>query len=262
MRFRRFGLVKDLFSRYGVPISLFMAVLLCVGGITWLLKVRPNAVVPVTPTTPLPNGVEMRLNHVIFRGISDGKIVWEVLADHFDMTRNQLTFHVSGLKKVALLKEGKQQFTLSADGLERNTQTGDIIINGHVMVMGNDIVLRSPMLTWSDRLQLLSFPQPLAGQLGDITVTAKKGATFKADASTLRCDGQLTVGFRGNLLRAAGAVVEGASQSFTLHGPIEASIQVADAQQWSVGKNLPKIPPIPPDVKARYRDYCRQRGIQ
>ncbi|HEX2948675.1 MAG TPA: hypothetical protein VHV83_03760 [Armatimonadota bacterium] len=212
---------------------------------------------PIRPDTKVPPNVELRLDRVRFRGIANGKVVWEVIADHFDLSKDQMTFKVTGVKKVALLNGGKQELTISADSLDRNTITGDISITGSVTVTGNDIFLRASQFNWSDRLQTLNIPLRLSAQLGDITVISDKGAVYNVMTSTLRSSGKIVLGFKGNLLRANGVTLDGRNQSFTMNGPITAEIVVADAQQWVEGKGLPEIPDIPEQVKDRYQQYTK-----
>ena len=98
---------------------------------------------------------------------------------------------------MALLKDGKQQLTLTADRLQRNTLTGDITVDGNVNITGDDIFMRMPTVTWNDRLQHLTIPQQCSAQFGDITLTLEQGATYNVLDGMLRCDGRINRGRAG-----------------------------------------------------------------
>ncbi|HEY3378901.1 MAG TPA: hypothetical protein VGL77_15555 [Armatimonadota bacterium] len=235
-----------------------LAVVLIVGGGWWLWRGGHHARLPAELAPNIPDDIALRLDHVTFRGLSGGKIVWEVVADHFDLTKDQLKFNVNGLKRVALLNEGRQELMVSADSLERDMSNGNISVQGHVLMTGTDLVFRTPGLAWDDQRQVLNIPHALAAQLGDISIVAKDGATYDVAHGYLRCPGPIVIGTRGNVLRAGAALFSAHGQQFTLFTPVSADLLIADT--GSAGYVLPQIPEIPMQIIERYRTYCRRLG--
>jgi hypothetical protein len=226
------------------------------GGVYWLMDGPPNPSL-TRPNTDIPANDEMRLNHVTFRGLSKGKVTWEIVADHFDIGNEQSAMTFVGLKRAVLERDGKQELTITADSLQRNTLSGDLSITGHVAVEGSNISFKTPLLSWSDRGQVLDIPQKISAQLGDITLTADGGAVYAVTSAQLRCTGQLTLGVRGNLLQAKGAVIDTRAHAFSLIGPVHATIVVDDVQQWIAGKDVPHIPDLPKDIRQRLQAYTQ-----
>jgi len=249
-------------ERKGIWLSALLAIVLIAGGLWWILHAKHLNIPPVTIIPNLPPSIEFRLNHVTLHAISNGKIVWEIDADHFDLTKDQRSFVVGGLQKMALVKDGKEELTVNADGLEQNIITGDISIYGHVSVMGTNLTFRTPGASWSDRTQTLFLPEQFAGQFGDITVVAEKGARYQVNGSLLHCEGNVTVGYNGNIVRAAGLELNAVLNQLTVKGPVHARLVVDDIQQWSEGLNVPKVPEIPQSVKDAYRNHCIEKGYR
>jgi hypothetical protein len=238
-----------------------VAGLLFASGLCWLMRSPVRKIAPYHPISGLPDNIEMRLNHVVFHGVSGGKIVWEIEADHFDVTQNQVSFRATGLKRIALLKEGKQELMVSAESLERNIFTGDIALAGHVTVMGDNMLLRTPNIVWNDRLQLFTVPGQIGAQFGDITLTSDGGTVYNVNAATVRANGHLLLAVKGNAFSAHGASLNLVTQTFSIDGPAHAKAIVADLQQWGHGQNLPHIPEIPESIKERYRAFRRSHGM-
>ena len=231
------------------------------GGVWWFWYGHRKVVAPAHPDISAPDNVELRFNHVRFRGMSNGKIFWELTADHIDFSADQTTCRVNGVKKMALIKDTKQELTVSADTIERNSLTGDISIGNNVTVMGTDIIMKTPFVSWNDRRQALLIPGRIGAQLGDITVNSTQGAEFDILQGSLHCNGSVTIGTEGNILHAGGGVlVENGGKRLTLFGPITASFLIDDVQQWAAGQGLPKIPAIPQQVKDRYRQFFLHQG--
>lgn len=243
-------------------IAAALAALLISGGVWQFVRGRSPGILPVDPRSYMKDDDWLlRLNHVQFHGISNGKIVWEVYADHVDLSKDQLIYTVGGLKKMALLQNGVQELTVNADGLQQNVITGDINIYGAVTVMGKDITLSTPGVIWQDRLQALLVPQRLSGQFGDIAVVADKGARYSVKDGHLQSQGTLMVSCGGNVMNAGGIRLDVRGQAFTLAGPIHVKYLLDDVEAWAEGKRVPKIPDIPDAIKERYRDYCRKNGL-
>jgi len=236
--------------------------LLCVLGICWVMRARALSTnAPNQPFASLPDNIEMRLNHVIFHGVSNGKIIWEIEADHFDVSQNQLTFRASGLRRVAMLKDGKQQLLVSAGSLERNILSGDIALAGDVTVSGQDLLLRTPNIIWNDRLQLFTIPGQLTAQFGDINLTCDGDTVYNLGAATVNANGHILLAVKGNTFEARGVTLNLVTQTFAVQGPAHAVAQAAELQQWAVGKNTPYIPDIPAPIKERYKSYRDKHGL-
>ena len=100
------------------------------------------------PTPTIPNDIEIRLTNVHLHGISGGKVVWEMVADDFSMSKTRPLLHIRGLKQVAVVNAGKQEITVSADIVEKNTISGDITLSGNVCVAGDKLLMHTPMVVW------------------------------------------------------------------------------------------------------------------
>lgn len=237
-----------------------VALLLSACGVSWLMRKQIRIIPTNIPRSGLPGNIEMRLNHVVFHGVSDGKIVWEIEADHFDVAKDQYTFRASGLQRIALLKEGKQQLLVKADSLERNILTGDIALAGQVSVTGKDLLLRTPNIIWNDRMQLFTIPGPLNAQFGDISLTSDANTVYNVNAANVRADGHIRLAVQGNTFEARGVTVNVVSQSFEIDGPAHARAVTDKLRQWGNGQALPHIPDIPAPIKERYRAYQRSHG--
>ncbi len=238
------------------------ALLLGSVGVRWLMRGSIRMIGRNQPIiTGLPGNIEMRLNNVVFRGVSGGKIVWEVAADHFDVAKDQYTFRASALKRIALLKDGHQELTVSADSLERNILTGDIALAGLVTVQGKDILLRTPNIVWNDRMQIFTIPGQLDAQIGEITLSSAANTVYNVSAATVHADGHIHLAVQRNSFDARGVTINIVSQSFTIDGPAHAQAVVGDVQQWGNGQHLPQIPAIPAPIKERYQAYLRKHGM-
>lgn len=209
----------------------------------------------------LPNDITLRFNHVTFRGLSGGKVVWEVFAKRFDVTKDRMTFIATGIDKVALLKEGKDELVLSAGNLRRNMSNGDITISKAIMLTGKDITLRTEEMAWNDRQQQFSMPKKLVAQVGDIVLHADGGAQYQLNEGKLQVTGKVKLLIQGNSIVAEGVTIDVKEQTAEIHGPIHAVVKVADAVEWSQGKQAPKIPALPPSIIERYNEYRKQHPL-
>jgi lipopolysaccharide export system protein LptA len=244
----------------GIFLAGALAVLLIAGGSWWFLRGQHGLVSPAKPTATIADDIEVRLDRPIIRGVSRGKIIWEIKADHFDLAKNRPLVHIRGLKRVAMMHDGKAEFEVTATELEQNRHTGDLNITGNVTLTGNKLIMRTPTVSWDNRRQVLDFPGKLSAQIGDFSLTAA-GGSYDVRAATLHANGPVTLTTQGNTMRAAHVEAAVLTQRFALSGPVSATLEVADIEEWTAGNRLPAIPPIPDGVRARYRDYCIKRGI-
>lgn len=254
--------VKARPRRWGLPLLLLLVILLLASAAV-LYQYRSH--LPIKRETlrgvRLPNDITLRFNHVTFRGLSGGKVVWEVYARRFDVTKDRMTFIATGIDKVALLKEGKDELVLSAGNLQRNMSNGDIAIAGTILLTGKDITLRTEEMAWNDRLQQFSIPKKLVAQIGDIIIHADSGTEYQLNEGKLQVDGKVKLLIQGNSIVAEGVTVDVKQQTAEIHGPIHAVLKVADAVEWSKGKQVPKIPVLPPAIIERYNEYRRQNPL-
>ncbi len=209
----------------------------------------------------MPDDVEIRLSNVHLHGVSGGKVVWDMIADDFDMSKTRPLLHIQGLKQVALLNEGKDTLNVSADNVEKNTISGDITLNGNVAVTGDHLLMHTPLVTWQALSGILCLPQQFSAQLGDYALAVSGNTTFNTQTNLLHCVGAVTVMTQGNTIHAGGADVDVARRTFVMHRPVQADFEVADVQEWTMGINRPELPAIPLGVQERYRDYCQQQGL-
>lgn len=209
----------------------------------------------------LPNDITLRFNQVTFRGLSGGKVVWEVSAKRFDVTKDKITFVAKGIDKIALLKEGKNELLMSAGNLQRNMRNGDITVDGAILLTGNDITLRTEQMMWNDNLQQFSIPKKMVAQMGDIVIHADGGTLYQLNEGKLQVDGKIKLIIKGNSIVAEGISLDVKQKTIDIHGPIHAVVKVADVKEWSQGKNVPKIPALPPTIIERYNEYRRQHPL-
>lgn len=235
------------------------AVLLIAGGLGWFLHARPHTVRPASPMPKVPSDIQVRLGKVRLQGISGGKIIWEVEADSFDYAKSRPILTISGLKKVVLLNNGKEELSMTAGVLEQNTMTGRITVSGDVNVTGPSLRMRTSFAAWDPRREALQFPGRLTVRFGDYTLTCEGATQFDVVASLLTSTGGVTLAASGSTLRAQAIRVNVAAQSFEMDGPVVADLSVADMQTWLIDHKPPIIPAIPASVKERYRDYCAKK---
>ena len=233
-------------------------VLLLLGFAGFFLRTRTERRQEVLQGVRLPDDITLRFNRVTFRGLADGKVVWEVSADRFEVSKDQSTFLAHGINKMTLLKEGKQEVTMSADRLKRNMLTGDIDIAGHILLTGPELTARTENMQWNDRLQHFTMPEKLAAQFGDFAVHAERGANYNATDRLLHVEGKVSIRHRENSFESAGIMIDAQRKVAIVYGPVRARVKVADIEAWSAGKNLPKIPEIPQAIRDRYAEYLRQ----
>ncbi|MHB9025147.1 MAG: hypothetical protein ACYC7E_13405 [Armatimonadota bacterium] len=234
-----------------------LALVCIIGGVWWFVAERPRQISPAKITPNIPSDVELRLSKPRFHGIDGGKIVWEMEADGLDLTKNVPVLRIDNLKKAVLLNESTPELTLTASSLERNTSTGNMVIDGNVLITGKNLLLRTPSIKWDARKEILTAPEKLGVQAGDITVSTLKSATYDVKSGILRCDGSVMLTVQGNTIRAGSATVNVRTQAFTLANQGMAEFNVADLASWAAGRNLPAVPAIPESVKQRYRDYLK-----
>ncbi len=237
------------------------AALLIVGAVCWLLHGHPRFITPLLSLPNIPNDVEIHLSKVHLHGISGGKVVWEMVADDFDLSKFRPTLHIQGLKQVAMLQDGKQALNVSADTVEKNIQTGDFTLDGHVCVTGAKLEMQTATVIWQASRGWLSFPMPSTAQLGDMALTVSGNTTFDTQTNHLLCQGPVIMTTRGNSLTAGDADVDLTHHNLALMNKVTGDFAVADVQDWMEGRNLPSVPPIPSAVQQRYREYCQQQGI-
>jgi len=227
--------------------------LVLAGGSWWFLS-RNRTLTSSVDATPIPPpNIEWHLNHVRLHGVSGGKIVWEVDANDISVSKDRPLLVVHGVKRVALLNDGKQDLTLSADTLERNTGTGDISVAGHIHIDGNGLAIQTASALWDSRQETLIFPQPLVTQLGEYQLHCQGITRFNLPTSVLTSSGGLLLTLRGNTLKAGG--IEVSKDAYTLLNPVSAELAVDDLTAWSQGQPLPTIPDISAGIRQRYRQY-------
>ena len=61
--------VKSYWERQGLILVAVLALVCLAGGIWWLTRSQHRPITADHPGVVLPEGVEMRLNHVTFRGL-------------------------------------------------------------------------------------------------------------------------------------------------------------------------------------------------
>lgn len=235
------------------------AVLLIASGLIWFLRARPQTVRPAKPLPAVPADIQVRLGKVKLQGISGGKLVWEVEAEHFDYSKRRPTLTVSGLKKVNVLNDDKVELSLTATTLEQNTITGRVTVFGGVNVTGPSLSMQTETAIWEPRTDALDFPGRLTVRFGDFTLTCRGATHFDVLNGKLAATGGVLVTMQGSTLTASAIRVNVADQSFEMDGPLAAELSIADMQTWLEGRQLPKIPPIPESVKERYAEYCAKK---
>ncbi len=246
----------------GWAILLWIVALGCLGGGVWAWwhATGTTELAPGTPLTPTP-GVSLQLKKVRIFGVSDGKIIWEVEADHFDIDKNQPLTRMTGLRRVAVLDAQKHEdLTLSADYLERNNITNDITLMGKVTVSGPQMLFHTDEVNWVATGNQLLLSRPLTAQVGDYTLTAQGPTTYDVSSGALVTNNALQLVSGENVLHATAASVLTREQQFSLTGPGTAELVVADMEGWMNGQPLPKIPEIPADIRKRYAAYQKSHA--
>lgn len=244
----------------GLPALLALALL--AGGGWWLLRAQPpRRVSPARPTPTMADDVTLRLGKIHLRGLTGGKITWEIEAENFDLARDRPLQRIDGVKKVALLHNGKQELALTAGVMERNTASGDITLDGGVTVSGKGIRLQTPSAQWDAVREQLLFPAQFTAHCGDFSLTNLGATSYDVITGTLNCTGGIALTMRGNTLRAQAARINVATQAFVLTGPVAAELDVAEMAAWTQGDRLPEIPVIPESIKQRYQQYCVEQTL-
>lgn len=238
-----------------------LAVALVTGSACWLLRGPHRFMAPALPFPNIPSDIEIRLHHVHLRGVSGGKVVWEMLADDFDLSKSRPTLHITGLKQVAVLQQGKQAMNVSADNVEKNTVTGDITMSGNVCVTGEKLQMHTQTVIWQAMRGLLCFPTQSTAQLGDYALIISGNTTFDTPANHLLCYGPVSVRTQGDTITAGGADVDIAHHQLILLNKVSGDFAVANLQDWTEGRHVPVAPQIPSAVQQRYHDYCQQQGL-
>jgi hypothetical protein len=237
-----------------VIVAGLVAVLLLAGGLWWLARQRPHTLLPAKPVPKVPADIQIRFGKVQLRGVSGGKVVWEVEAENFDMFKSRQVLRVTGLKKVNILNNGKQELTLTADSLERDAVSGSISVNGNVCVTGTMLAVRSPYAVWNPISETLIFPS-VSVQFGDCLLSCLGATSFDVKSGEMVSSHGVTLTVQGSSMRADRIRVNLADQSFSVGDTVIAEVPVADLNAWSVGHHVPRIPGIPESIKKRYRDF-------
>jgi len=236
-----------------------LAVLLTAGGIGWFLAARPRRVAPATPIPLVPDDVQLRLGKVRLQGVSGGQVAWEVEADHFDFAKNRPLLRITGIRQAALLHDGKQDITLTADAIERNTATGEIAVSGNVVLAAPQLQVRVPYAGWNPFTESLRFPRDFTARFADFAVTCGGAMLFDIKAGSLAGDGGVTVTLPGGTLRAERVIISVPTQRLLLD-EMQADLAVAELEMWAAGHAVPTMPEIPASIKARYQKYLRERA--
>jgi hypothetical protein len=230
------------------------------GGLWWAThQPVPGATVrlPLAPTASAED-VEWRFNKVRIHGVSGGHVVWEVEADHFDLSKTLPMLRISGLRKVLVLNEHTPELTLTAETLERNTASGEMRLQGGIKVRGKGFAISTASAEWDPRRERLVFPLPLTATIGDLHVTTT-GVTELAMATvSLSCRGATRLTTGGSTLTSQQAEIALREQQFTLSNA-QAEMPVAELTDYLVAGRAPALPAIPPSIRQRYEDYCRRR---
>lgn len=258
---------KGLSVKRWIPIGAvaLLAILLVGGGVWWMLGRSGSPRAPLAPVHSVAIGdddLQFHFSTVTIHGISGGKVVWKVQAQHFDQMKDRPVIRVTGLKQVFVEGGGHQPLTMTADALEQNTVSGDINLNGSVIVTGEQLVMRTPMAIWSGYREVLQFPNQFAAQLGDYTITTNAPVTYDGYSGQITCTGAVTLATHGNTLQANSLIVNVRTRSVDIGGPATADFNVADLESWANGKLLPAIPRIPEAIEKRYQaDKAKQERI-
>jgi len=214
--------------------------------------VRP--VEPVRPLSAADDDLEFRFSSVTIHGVSGGKVVWKIYAKRFDQLKDRPVLRVIGLKHAFVGEQGEQPLTITADALEQNTVSGDMTLAGSVTVLGPDLTMRTPFVTWSGLREVLQFPRQFSAQVGEYTLSTTALASYDVKAGQLVCGGPVLLSAGNNTLRAMGITVEAPQGRFILNGPVTAELDVTDPEAWAEGRALPPIPRIPEAIERRYRN--------
>jgi hypothetical protein len=241
-----------------------IVVLGCLAGGVWALRHVRFAAAPPPPQAPLNSpGMSLELKKVRIFGVSEGKIIWEVEADHFDISKYQPITRMTGLRRVAVLDAKKQEaLTLTAGYLERNNISNNLSLLDNVTVIGPQMTFNTGQVDWDATSNLLVLPRALTARVGEYDLTAQGPTTYNVQNGQLITVSPVQLTSGGNVLRAAGASVMTKEQSFSLTGPGTAELQVADMEGWLNGRPLPKIPEIPEDIRKRYAAYQKSHAAR
>ncbi len=236
----------------------------CLGGGLWWLFGRPGfaprPIEPVHPISTAEEGLEFRFSSVTIHGVSGGKVAWKIYAKQFDQLKDQPVLRVIGLKHAFVGEKGQQPLTVTADSLEHNTVSGDMTLAGSVTVLGPDLTMRTPFVTWSGIREVLQFPQQFSAQVGEYTLSTTALASYDVKSGQLVCSGPVLLSAGNNTLRAMGITVDTPKGRFVLDGPVAAEFDVSDPDAWAEGRALPPIPRIPEAIERRYQKDRQQQS--
>ncbi|MEI6519293.1 MAG: hypothetical protein WCO98_04550 [bacterium] len=248
---------KNIF-KYSGSIFFLLTTAVIIGVVIYIINKKP---VDVNNGTPPPNStsVDLHLKTVKIHGVSNGKIVWQVEAANFDMTKSN-TLSITGLKKIIMLNGATEEFTITAATLNRNLNSGDFGLEGGVKLIGKSIEMAAKSVLWNDYGQEMIIPSDLTAKVGDYNLSAPAGAIYKLTNKTLTCTGGITLTSGANSITAASATFDIIKDEMTLDNGVNISLSVNDISNWATGAPLPEIPPIPPGIKERYKEYQQKKG--
>ncbi len=243
--------------KYSGSIFFLLTIFVITCIVIYLTYKKPVVIETLPPSNH--SSIDLHLKTVKIHGVSNGKIVWQVEAANFDMTKYN-TLSITGLKKIIMLNGATEEFTITADSLNRDLNSGDFGLNGNVKLIGKSISLLSESVTWSDFWQEMRIPSNLNATIGDYNLSAPAGATYRLSTKTLVCTGGITLTSGSNSITAASAIFDIINNEMTLDNGVNISLNVNDISNWANGKPLPGIPPIPPGIKERYKEYQKKKG--
>lgn len=252
------GPKKNIF-KYSGSIFFLLTIAVIIGVLIFLINRKPMDIKPVPPNSNNSGNIDLHLKTVKIHGVSNGKIVWQIEASNFDMTKSN-TLSITGLKKIIMLNGTTEEFSITASSLTRNLYSGDFGLDGGVKMIGKSIELAAQSVMWNDYGQEMRIPGNLTAKFGDYSLSAPAGAIYNLTNKTLTCTGGIILTSGENSISASTAIFDIMKDEMTLDNGVNISFSVNDISSWASGAPLPLIPDIPPGIKERYKEYQKKKG--
>jgi hypothetical protein len=142
------------------------------------------------------------------RGWSAQELEWELSADRVEVSGDERTTVMKGLRRAALLHRGKPEIEASAGEVRLDNATRDLVLGGGVTLRtAGGLEVKAKALRWLAKDERLESVGPAEMRLGEARLTTPL-ALYEAARKRLICPQGVTVVSPNSTLRANRLVAE------------------------------------------------------
>jgi len=179
---------------------------------------------------------DVAFRKITVRGWSASDLVWELSADRVEVGRRQGVTVMKGLRRAALMREGKAEVEVSAREVRLEDRTRDLTLSGGVTLRtAAGLEVKARALRWIAQQDRLESDGPAEMRLDEARLTTPL-AIYEAAAGRLICPQGVRIVSPNSTLQADRLVAEIATRQLRLAGDIRMTMKVQDFEAALAGE--------------------------